>query len=423
MKKYFKLLSCFALIFVMLFSFIACDNTTEEIPEDKGPGFKIEREKYFYGVGEMFSGTVDAAQTSEMTINLSSAMGMQSFRIWMHKTSVLQKSNSNEITVRNAIETYKGYVNSLISAGVTNIIAMSHYYLYPTGFSGGGLGVFPTPDSSYYSSFMEMVEESYYVLVQEFPQIKYWECGNEVNEHKYMQKPGGAAYTLKEKAQITTDLMYYASRGIKRANPDAVAVMPGLVFSNNVSSGIVAFLNHIYTNIKSGDFPSTGIESSTDPNDYFDVLNWHPYNFSGDSSEGSSFDKLNKMAYKVAQDNGDDGKKVFFTEYGYTTTQQSGLSREQLEERQGDYIAQDMQNIWNNLPFVETVIIFRLFDWEQAGAATGNPNSIEIGFGLFTSPNNGDIRPKEIGIKLFKQINGQDADLSPIYQYDTTWQA
>ena len=82
-----------------------------------------------------------------------------------------------------------------------------------------------------------------------------------------------------------------------------------------------------------------------------------------------------------------------------------------------------MQNIWNNLPFVETVIIFRLFDWEQAGAATGNPNSIEIGFGLFTSPNNGDIRPKEIGIKLFKQINGQDADLSPIYQYDTTWQA
>ena len=379
-----------------------------------------QRLNNFYGIGEMFSGAIDSAQTPEMVLNLTEAMGMTSFRMWMHNTSVLQRGSGDTITLRSdRVAQYKDYISSLYSKGVTKIVAMSHYNLYPSDFnvSGDTLGVFPSPGSAYYADFMNMVEQSYYTLAETFNEIIYWEPSNEINVHNYCHKADGSQFTMLERANITTDLMFYANRGIKRANPNAKLVMPGLVFDNSPTTGLVPFLEAVYSNINSANFPTADETVSTCSNDYFDVLNWHPYNFNGDSGLDSSFIVLNRAAYKVAYDNGDGDKNVIFSEFGYTTTQSSQYTRTQYENMQAQYINQDMQNTLNLLPFVDSVIMFRLFDWEEAAIVTGNPNSIEIGFGLFTSANYGYIRPKKICIELFKQINGQDADLSPIYQY------
>ncbi|MDR3319143.1 MAG: hypothetical protein LBS99_06860 [Clostridiales bacterium] len=411
------------------------DGGTPIVPDNpaKGPGYTIERDKYFYGVGEAFGGTVDDNQTPELTTGLAGALGMQSFRMWMHTGGDFVELNSSGVVSLNAakVAAYHGYTGLLAQNNVTNIIAMSHYYRFPAGFpvEGNTMGAFPEPGSQYYEAFLEIIEQTYYLLAKEFPEIKYWECGNEINADAYCHKSGyynaGGAnaafrYTLAEKAQIGADLMFYATRGIKRGNPAAVSVMPGLVFSSDMANGIKAYLTRIYQNIESGVYPTTGAYSSVKTDDYFDVLNWHPYNFGGNSGEYSTFTILNQAVYDIVIEHGDEGKKVFFTEYGYTTTENQSKTREQYEALQGGYIAKDVDNIQTFLPFVEVLIIFRMFDWERASQATGDPHTIEIGFGLFTSPGLSDgPRPKAIGLSLFRKMHGENADVTPLYAHFT----
>ncbi|MDR1093154.1 MAG: cellulase family glycosylhydrolase [Clostridiales bacterium] len=415
-------------------------------PDKTGPGYTIEREKYFYGFGEP-SATNDFPFLSSTdnivrSVDLAAETGMQTYRLWMHTGDGLINTNSQNQVSLNAsgVAYYHTFVDALKAKGITNIVAMSHYYQYPAGYPRDGftMGQFPAPDSPYYEPFMKIVEDTFRLLAAEFPDVKYWECGNEINANDYCHKGGGFwndksdpayLYKLDDKIQIGADLMYFATKGIRAGNPDAVSVMPGLVFNNaNVETptatatvGLRPYLRRLYALIESGTCPSVGTETSKNTDDYFDVLNWHPYNFGGNSAAGTSFTLLNDQAYDIAKEHGDDGKKVFFTEYGYTTTEQSNAAaaREAKEKAQGGYIAADMENIWNNLPYVETVIIFRLYDWE-GGASDQIANNIEIGFGLFTDPTQPDgPRPKKIAVELQRKIRGANADKEALFKYYT----
>ena len=78
---------------------------------------------------------------------------------------------------------------------------------------------------------------------------------------------------------------------------------------------------------------------------------------------------------------------------------------------QASFLPSDFKAFREKLPYVETVHIFRLYDW-MAGPG------IEVDFGLFTSPaQTGGIKPKEKAKALFRLINGKESDMKKIMVY------
>lgn len=407
------------------FAFVGCEENSS--PKKDGLGYVNNRAQYFYGIQETMSACVpqDPMSSPEMTATLAGAMGFNSYRFRMENVDVLYKNASGmpQLNEKKAQE-YKGYLKLLADEGITNILAQSTYFLH-VGYEPGTI-CYPRPDSDDYLPFMDLIEESYAVLAEAFPEISYWQAGNEINSDFFCAPAdGGTPYTFEEKVQIATDLMYYANKGIKASNPKAALVMPGLATPNPEF-----FLQAIYENIDSGEFP-TGDSPSTNTDDYFDVLCWHPYNWSDsvapDYSKDSTFIEMQKLMYQIAIDYGDNGKKVIYTEFGFTsrgTTFNNTFSVEELEELQKDNLANALDAIYRYLPFVETVHIFRLFNWDQATSDLGvlsGATEIEAGFGLFTSPGIDETslgpQPKPICLELFKLINGDDADTTALYQF------
>ena len=125
--------------------------------------------------------------------------------------------------------------------------------------------------------------------------------------------------------------------------------MPGLAPLNGSFLAVQYFLEDIYTYIKSGNAPY-GETKSQNPDDYFDYIGWHPY---GDADE--SWLEANNKIYQVAIDNGDEGKPVVFTEFGYTD---AGIPYK--EETQIGYIKQAFEYMKNDMKYVETCCEFRL---------------------------------------------------------------
>lgn len=383
----------------------------------KSLNYKIEPEKYLFGIGEVFEGAIDNSIKPQNTIEIIKKMGFGSMRLWMHNKSLLNRdANNNTISLNDeAILRYHHYIDEIIRGGTTHLIAMNHSYLYPYDFKGNqkSEAEIPLPNTATYQIFLDMLEESYYILSKEFPMIIYWEVGNEVNMHRFICKPNFPlgkftekdyderfCYTYEEKAQITADICYYSNLGIKRGNPKAYVVFPAPTpyFGYTDCSN---FFDLVYKAIESGLFPR-GRKADTNADNYFQVLSWHPYNFGGDYN---IFVNGCKEIYQTAINHGDAGKKVFITEFGYHDfdLMKSNMTKEEADAKQASFLRTDFKAYKEQLPFVETVHIFRLYDWSVG------PN-IEVDFGLFTSPQKTKtILPKEKGKVLYELINGKKA--------------
>lgn len=387
-------------------------------------GYMIEPEKYLYGMCETFEGAVDKAAKPETTIDLVAALGCKTMRLWMHHKQLMRVENGVPVFKPGKLEQYCGYVDALIKKGVTHLTSMNHSYLYPSSFDGDphSESEIPLPGTPTYLAFLQLVQESYRMLAAAFPQIEYYEVGNEMNLHRFLSKPnypqeGGPkadeydpryCYTKEEKTAIMTDICYYANAGVKQGNPNAYVVFPGLTPLFGYTD-MAADFDLVYRHIESGAFP-TGRPADTDPDRYFQVLAWHPYNFSGDSS---IFVKGCNEVYEVMKAHGDEGKKVFLTEFGYHDFDlvKHGYTLEDADRKQAEWLAHDFAAIKAQLPYVETVHIFRLYDW-IAGPG------IEIDFGMFRSAaSESGIAPKAKGLAYFHAACGADADESPLYAY------
>lgn len=83
-----------------------------------------------------------------------------------------------------------------------------------------------------------------------------WEIGNEYNLHQFLHPLGynksdsNTWFNYSDTVDITTDLLYYGSRGINASNPNATTVMGGLVPGGNGIQDIENFLRSIYENIE-----------------------------------------------------------------------------------------------------------------------------------------------------------------------------
>ena len=369
-----------------------------------GPNYKVENttadKQYLYGMCDLVwseyswnpTNPIDYSTTAQLISNL----GCKSVRNWMHCNWLMNDPNTfNEKNLALAHE----IVDELMSYGF-QVIGMNHSNFHPKGYANSSSTVAkPMRDLSEDSEYMKWLadyETTWYNIAKEFPEIMYWEIDNESNNDTFFVKLNGGTFTLEQKADIYTDMLYFASRGIHRANPDANTVMGGLVIST-----AEAFLQHIYDNIYADD------SWSQYPDDYFQIAAWHPYMT---AFTPEKFKKTNEDIYNVIKTNEGKDKKVFITEFGFS---EANSTREKINE----YLPQVYQ-IFEELPFIEATHYFRMYDCLDS---TWGSNA-EKTFGLFTDPlthgvdgsNTSLAEPKNLAY-TFQLLAGGSGDLT-IYQ-------
>ncbi len=421
LKKFVAAFLSAMLLVCGLFSSVSCSE------KKSGPGYTIEQEKYLFGMGEVPSdivgGATDSKVTMETVATLAGELGVKSFRLWMHITSVCERAeDSNEVRLKtDAVQKFHQFIDLLKDNGVTHFTAMNHYYLYPVGYSASAGCVVPDPNLEFeeYVEFMELLRECYRLLAAEFPEISYWEPSNETNgtDGRFIAMNGYSEaedaensqylYSTDDLAYITADMCWYANAGIKESSPGACTVLPGMIF--NTSGETATFLQKIYDQIDSRYLPSGEEYADIEPDHYFQVLNWHPYVGSW-GMPSDAWTQANLDIYAVAEKNGDKGKKVFLTELGWQD--QNNPESQELIARA---FVETIDIIKEKMPWVETFHTFRMFNWDTCPLAS---DSIERFFGLFTSPNSeAGASPKPVALALCRYFRGDDVDVSGLYQF------
>lgn len=226
-------------------------------------------------------------------------------------------------------------------------------------------------EGSDYRIWLDGVEQMAYKVVKALPGITLWEMGNEPNGTSFAYTDGTSS-TLKETAEIYTDIMYAMSQAIHRANPDNITVMGGLTeLAGLGTTGVNAtFLNYIYDNIYSGNFPSKYAD------DYFQVACWHPYTF--DYFDPDEFVAENDKVYNVIREREGKDKKVIFSEFGFSDASVSQSAIVKMMPKVFDTIK-------NRLPYVETFCWFRAFN--DYNDKNWGGDTVLVSYGLFYDPN------------------------------------
>ena len=399
------------IMFMATITLISCDddnNTNDDLQIDPlvayGPNYKEENtmvnKEYLYGMCDLAwseyswnpNNPIDYTVTSQLIKNL----GCKSVRNWMHCNWLMDNPttfNEKNLALAHAI------VDDLVAQGY-QIIGMNHSNFHAKGYANSSSTVAkPARDLSEGSDYLKWLDDyetTWFNIAKEFPEIMYWEIDNESNSDTFFEKLTGGTFTLKQKADIYTDMMYFASRGIHRANPNANTVMGGLVISTAET-----FLEYIYENIYADD------SWSQYPDDYFQIAAWHPYMA---AFTPEKFRKTNEDIYNVIKTNEGKDKKVFITEFGFS---EANATRENIAE----FLPQVYQ-IFEELPYIEATHYFRMYD--NLDSTWGS--NAEKTFGLFTDPvthgvdgsNKKLAEPKNLAY-VFQRLAGGSGDLT-IYQ-------
>ena len=343
-------------------------------------------------------------------------LNVRSVRSWSHVTWLLEDAKNVN---RPVADDFHRMYAILKEAGVTQIVGMSHYWFYPRrlGLEGVESSAVPPRDlapGSVYQEFLDLYEQSWQTLVQEFPEVTDWETGNEFNHKEFLRpiRTEGSDepkhFTMNERADICTDLMFRSARAIRSVRPEARIIMPGMapvsehglgVYVTNIEAeydGIIDTLTRIYDNIRSGDF------GSRNSRDFFDALCWHPYYAAQDESGNwrwkvpdAEWVKINRSVYDVAVQAGDDGVDCYLSEFGF-----NDWGNPEDDANLIPHIREGFRLIREELPFVDAVHAYRLFD--SMGYVTDGADHY-----AFFSMKNGHFTGKRRAYALQEQYGGQ----------------
>ncbi len=440
MKKRMKIVTVLLSLFLFISSFglIGCQKETEGT--QNRTFVAINQDKYLFGVDnvtyDMQPAQIDSLVTNSWSADIIGALGAKCSRIFLYITHYV-KRNKNDDGVyidKKAIQVVHDYIDKLKANGVERIlISNMQSFIMPYGYNSNDSCAVPTPQDDYemYCRFLKIQENVFALLSAEFPDVRYWEAGNEPNLatgsgfHKkgYNYSKSKEAnlpylFTEEESSYIATDISWYASKGVKSTNPDNVLVMPALVDDNTTAD----YLQMIYNHINSGYLPTAEEYSDKNTDNYFQMLCWHPYPDLKADLDVSEFVAREKGIYAVAEANGDGGKPVIYSEIGFSEKRfggnVDGKGNEIVQERIAKFFVKLMEAIRAELPFVETAYAFRLSNvYERMPQGS---DTQENTFGLYYSPNDTveyASKPKPVAVALFEYFNGKDADKSKLYQH------
>lgn len=334
---------------------------------------------FLFGVGEpvIWNTPPPKSWDLDQQIDQMLALSPKVMRMWLSIPACL----SDPTTVIESCAVQSEYaIVKLQNAGVT-VIGLDHSF--PTWMTGQATyGALPCRDltaGSEYQLFLDRYETAWRTFATRLSTVEVWEPGNEPNLDVFLF-PGPCdadlSFTGAEKAAVTTDLMFRSHRAIKTANPDAFVFMPGLAPSDGDGNGgllaVKTFLTRLYTNIASGQFPSTN------PRDYFDGVGWHPY-FGGPPT-AIEWAAPNNEIYGVMVDHGDAGVPVLFSEYGNHDAGDTGRYRERADRMQ-----RALMLAHTEMPWLWGFVWFRMLD--DPYATWGS--EAEKSFGILCDPGNG----------------------------------
>ena len=256
------------------------------------------------------------------------------------------------------------------------------------------------------------------MLAKEFPEITLWECGNEYDLDTYIYKNGlkskeswemarNYTFTNTEKAYITADICYAASKAFKMYNPESQIVLPGMSkYAADKSNDHISlssankkyYFEELYNHIESGALPTLETTKVTDPDQYFDIIAYHAY-----ASTVKEFEAYNDRLLSTAAAHGDEDKRVWITEFGFS---EMNVGEKGSEATQNE-IANLMEDMLISLEqekyaqLIETVHFFRMSD------TIGLGDSSESCYGIFHSPNakGNTSQAKPLAVTLYNYFN------------------
>ena len=387
----------------------------------------------FFGIGEpLIQRQRDQGIDAAACLDLITALGCNAYRSWMHVTEVLRDPETPD---PEAVAMHARLLDRAKALDI-EVTGMSHEWFLPEECKqrlGHAMPPRDLTEGSLYMKALHMLETSWRTMAETFPQVAIWEVGNEWNLNAFLHPDGfldsdmSRPFTAEEKMDVAVDMMYFAARGIRAGNPRAKVASfspalstPGLGGDMPdflpVMYGVAWTLDKVYRRIRSGDFWSTNTD------DYFDYVAWHPYVFTNKPVKDSDLfmdvdepDQLwksyNDAAYKVMCKYGDGQKQVLLTESGFTD-----CGNPEWEARYADYNRR-MLEIARELPYVRTLHNFRLLNenamLKRAGIEDNQIGGLtEVYFGVFTDPEDG-CQPRARA-KAIQAMTGSTADLTAI---------
>ena len=177
--------------------------------------------------------------------------------------------------------------------------------------------------------------------------------------------------------------------------------MCGLGPGGNGIRDIENFLELIYRNIESGRW------RSTDPDDFFQMVSWHPY-IEEEPTTGNWVDP-NQEVYEVMEKHDDGNKRVVFSEIGYTD---NDLSKEKVAE----YLKEVFGLAKDNFPWLDTIYWYRLQDRNLLYA--GGPSRMD-GFGLIESTETWTWKP--VADAYQSLVNTRSNECIPFFNFCSVW--
>lgn len=365
------------------------------------------------------SSAVDKGLTNSWIAERAAALKCKSFRIWISTASLFTTTEDDDLIFNQTyLKNMHDHVDKLKAAGVNNFLCLYSSFVYPFDYATTDNYCVPDPtlETDMYARFLKLNALAAKKIVQEFPEIKNVEPGNEpdlegqpcIHKNGYVYNGTIAVnidylYTSEESASIVCDICYYCRKAVKEVGEEYRISVPGLSNLSNTDP----FIGVMYEMIESKTLPYGQEKSDTDPDHYFDIINWHPYpNVTIHKDEpNEEWVEFQKDIHKVIEKHGDGDKPVYYSEMGWTTFGDDSM---QKQEEIADYYIKMYDLVKKELPWVEVVFCFRMSCLKSQDISLGENN-----FGIFYNqfdPNHPG-EPKAAAKALAKYFNGPDYEI------------
>ncbi len=404
------------------------------------------------GFNSMFNGETNPYSTSSNIAEVTAEFDGNSARIWFQTADLCwNSSNSTELVLdESCLATLKRVIANFRAQGVTNISLMSGVANTKTTknfYSGGewynhadatgktldgmALSLVVLPNEEDYGAFIALQKEYFKQLALE--------VGNTVTAIEVLNEMEGASNyrfhyengylpDISFVAQAAMDICKAASDGVKEAGKNIKIAMPALMTVSELKSGnnVLRYESKAFAEAEYAYIKSVG----GNPDDYFQIINMHPYvTLSSDTSTTNYLyyenDGLTLQTPAQIQErwisymntmravfvaNGDAEKPVWITEFGladYNDSCVDPIGTNKWSDYKNNKLlrqAQVYQSIYDAmvaLPYLDTVLFFRLGDYPHAGDHN-YVNCGEATYGVIDK--NGSL--KEFGKYLYAIANG-----------------